>query len=78
MRCKELRSHYSCSYNKRKAEQGDKSITLLRYIKELRSQGKPLPHQLEREADTENQFTGAEAGEKKPAAGDILVGTLKL
>lgn len=66
--CKELRSCHSILTTKKKAEKTEKSTTLLRALKEVRSQDKPLHTTLERQRGDyrESQLTGAGAHEKKP------------
>lgn len=46
--------HPTLTRNKSKAKLTEKSTTLLRAIREVKSQGKPLPPSLERQAGTEN------------------------
>lgn len=67
--CKELGScHSILTTNKKLKKKTEKSTTLLRALKEVRSQDKPLHSTLERQRGEyrESQLTGAGAHGKKP------------
>lgn len=76
--CKELEIHHTCPYSNKKAEEKKwKSTTLLKLIRELKPEGKPLPWKLQRQVDTENHTVQeAKPGKINLQLEPVSVGTL--